>query len=58
MEFVYIIIIHYYNKVRTQKSQTIEALDIVIPELKKRGYKFVTISELVGRIDHQVEKKK
>ena len=27
-------------------SKTVEALDTIIPELKKQGYKFVTVSEL------------
>jgi peptidoglycan/xylan/chitin deacetylase (PgdA/CDA1 family) len=30
------------------ESHTAEALRIVIPELKKLGYRFVTVSELIG----------
>ena len=30
------------------KSETIEALEKIIPELQKRGYEFVTVSELIG----------
>jgi len=29
------------------KSQTIEALGIILPELRARGYRFVTVSELI-----------
>ncbi|HNX58250.1 MAG TPA: polysaccharide deacetylase family protein [Spirochaetota bacterium] len=38
-----IILLH---DVQPQPHPTPEALDIIIPELKKRGYRFVTISEL------------
>ncbi|GAB6989131.1 polysaccharide deacetylase family protein [Paenibacillus pini] len=31
------------------KSQTIEALKQILPELQKRGFRFVTVSELAGR---------
>jgi peptidoglycan/xylan/chitin deacetylase (PgdA/CDA1 family) len=30
------------------KSNTVEALRVVIPKLKKLGYRFVTVSELIG----------
>lgn len=39
-------------------SQTVEALDTIIPELKSQGYKFVTVSELfkIKGIDPDMEK--
>ena len=46
-----IIPLHDYNKLRTPKSQTIEALDIIIPDLLQKGYKFVTISELIDHLE-------
>ena len=46
-----IIILHDYNTVRNNKSQTIKALEIVIPKLKEEGYKFVTISELMEHLN-------
>lgn len=46
-----IILLHDYNKVRTPKSQTIEALEIMIPDLLQKGYKFVTVSELIDHIE-------
>ncbi|MDD7754769.1 MAG: oligosaccharide deacetylase, partial [Clostridiales bacterium] len=46
-----IILLHDYNKLRTPKSQTIEALDIIIPDLLQKGYKFVTISELIDHLE-------
>ena len=46
-----IIILHDYNTVRNDKSQTIQALEIVIPKLKEKGYKFVTITELMEHLD-------
>ena len=46
-----IIILHDYNTVRNNKSQTIQALEIVIPKLKEKGYKFVTISELMNHLN-------
>lgn len=42
-----IILLHDYNNQRKSTSQTIQALDIIIPELKAKGYKFVTVSELI-----------
>ena len=41
-----IILLHDYNNLRNQRSQTVQALDIVIPKLKEKGYKFVTVPEL------------
>ena len=46
-----IILLHDYNKLRNTKSQTIEALDIIIPDLLNKGYKFVTISELIEHLE-------
>ena len=46
-----IILLHDYNKLRTPKSQTIEALDIIIPDLLEKGYKFVTVSELIEHLE-------
>lgn len=51
-----IILLHDYNKVRTQKSQTIEALEIMIPDLLKKGYKFVTVSELINHMEENKSK--
>jgi polysaccharide deacetylase family sporulation protein PdaB len=30
------------------RSQTVKALNAILPELQKQGYKFVTVSELIG----------
>ena len=46
-----IILLHDYNNLRNKKSQTIQALEIVIPKLKEMGYKFVTVSELIDHLD-------
>lgn len=46
-----IILLHDYNNLRNSKSQTIQALDVVIPKLKEMGYKFVTVSQLVQHLD-------
>ena len=46
-----IILLHDYNNLRNSKSQTIQALESVIPYLKEQGYKFVTISELIENLD-------
>ncbi|KPI48121.1 oligosaccharide deacetylase [Clostridioides difficile] len=53
-----IILLHDYNNKRNDKSQTIQALEVVIPKLKEKGYKFVTISELIAHLDknEQVQK--
>ena len=53
-----IILLHDYNNRRNDKSQTIQALEVVIPKLKEKGYKFVTISELIQHLDKnkQVQK--
>jgi len=53
-----IILLHDYNNLRTEKSQTIQALDIVIPKLKEMGYKFVTVSELIENLDKDQTMKK
>lgn len=42
-----IILLHDYNNLRNKRSQTVQALDIVIPKLKEKGYKFVTVPELI-----------
>lgn len=46
-----IILLHDYNNSRNSKSQTIQALDVVIPKLKEKGYKFVTVSQLIDHMD-------
>ncbi|WP_235941746.1 polysaccharide deacetylase family protein [Paenibacillus puerhi] len=33
-------------------TQTVEALKIILPELKARGYQFVTVSDLISRTRH------
>jgi polysaccharide deacetylase family sporulation protein PdaB len=38
------------------RSQTVEALKEILPELKKQGYEFVTVSELLNRSEAQVNK--
>lgn len=53
-----IILLHDYNKVRSPKSQTIEALDIIIPDLLEKGYKFVTISELIEHLEKNTNDEK
>ncbi|SDX55370.1 polysaccharide deacetylase family protein [Tepidimicrobium xylanilyticum] len=44
-------IILFHDYVYYNKSNTVEALKIIIPELINRGYKFVTISELLNLIE-------
>lgn len=46
-----IILLHDYNRVRSSKSQTVQALDSIIPKLKEKGYKFVTVSQLINNLD-------
>ena len=46
-----IILLHDYNNLRNKKSQTIQALDIIIPKLKEMGYRFVTVSELINNLE-------
>ena len=41
-------IILFHDYVYYEKSNTVEALKEILPELKNRGYKFVTISELIN----------
>lgn len=55
-----IVLLHDYNNLRNSKSQTIQALDVVIPRLKEMGYKFVTVSQLIDHIDkdHPTQNKK
>lgn len=53
-----IILLHDYNKLRSPKSQTIEALDIIIPNLLEKGYKFVTISELIEHLEKNASNEK
>ncbi|SJZ73865.1 polysaccharide deacetylase family protein [Garciella nitratireducens] len=40
-------IILLHDNVYHQESHTVEALKIILPELKKKGYEFVTISKLI-----------
>lgn len=40
-------IILFHDYVYFENSNTVEALKRIIPELKKRGYRFVTVSELI-----------
>lgn len=49
-----IILLHDYNNLRNKKSQTIQAIDIVIPKLKEKGYKFVTIPELIKHTNYNI----
>lgn len=46
-----IILLHDYNKIRSEKSQTIEALEVMIPDLLSKGYRFVTVSELIEHLE-------
>jgi hypothetical protein len=48
-----IILLHDHNNLRNKRSQTIQALDIVIPKLKAMGYKFVTVSELIEHLEKE-----
>ena len=41
-------IILFHDSVSRKESQTLNALKAVVPELKRRGYRFVTVSELLG----------
>lgn len=42
-----IVVLHDYNKIRNNKSQTIQALEIIIPKMKDLGYEFVTVSQII-----------
>lgn len=53
-----IILLHDYNKIRSPKSQTIQALDRIIPDLLEKGYKFVTISELIEHLEKNTNSEK
>lgn len=44
-----IILMHDSVRSDHNSSQTVEALKIILPELQKRGYKVVTVSELVRK---------
>ncbi|RDY26334.1 oligosaccharide deacetylase [Romboutsia weinsteinii] len=48
-----IILLHDYNRVRVKRSQTIQALEVIIPALKEKGYEFVTVSELINRLENK-----
>lgn len=48
-----IILLHDYNNLRNKRSQTIQALEIIIPKLKAMGYKFVTVSELIEHLEKE-----
>lgn len=50
-----IILLHDYNKLRSPKSQTIEALDIIIPDLLEKGYEFVTVSDLIQHLQKNTD---
>lgn len=38
------------------RTQTIKALEQILPVLKKRGYKFVTVSELMAAKNQEISK--
>ncbi len=42
-----IILLHDYNQIRNNKSQTIQALEKVMPKMQSLGYEFVTISDMI-----------
>lgn len=44
-------IILLHDHVEYKESNTVEALKTILPELKKRGYKFITISQLIEITD-------
>ena len=31
----------------SNREQTVKALEIILPELKKQGYKFITVTEML-----------
>lgn len=55
-----IILLHDYNNLRNKRSQTVQAIDIAIPKLKEKGYKFVTVPELIEHINdkYNIQNKK
>lgn len=42
-------IILFHDYVYYDESNTIEALKVILPELKNKGYRFVTISEMINK---------
>ncbi len=46
-------IVLFHDHVHGQ-SQTRQALKLILPELKKRGYRFVTVSELIRLSEHSI----
>ncbi|MOA57219.1 Bifunctional xylanase/deacetylase precursor [compost metagenome] len=51
-----IVLMHDYV---ANSTQTVEALKQILPELKKQGYSFVTVTELLthkAQPDHQLKK--
>lgn len=53
-----IILLHDYNTIRNSKSQTVQALDVFLPQLIEKGYKFVTVSELIDGLNKEHETQK
>ena len=52
-----IVLLHDYNTIRNSKSQTIQALEQIIPEMQSKGYKFVTVSEIIEDKAAETEKR-
>ena len=52
-----IVLLHDYNTIRNSKSQTIQALEQIIPEMQSKGYKFVTVSEIIEDKATETEKR-
>lgn len=38
------------------RSQTVQALEKIIPKLKQQGYEFVTVSELMNKTNAEIKK--
>ncbi|MGL5715658.1 MAG: polysaccharide deacetylase family protein [Paraclostridium sp.] len=51
-----IVLLHDYNTVRNCKSQTIQALEQIIPQMQQQGYKFVTVSEIISDIEKETQR--